>query len=166
MAAGRMTRNAAAAALTVLALLTAEAALAQNPQALFPPNVILPNNNRLARFQLPVRVLGAAAGRRPRRYGADPDEGHDFQYRDHLLGLLRVLRRLPAILIVLSWNKQQHMRGRIRMALARTPRSPSMCDSVELLQRSKPASVPCRHRPSVSDSPMKTTCSRALGEVA
>jgi hypothetical protein len=42
-----MTCNAAAAALTVWAVLTAQAALAQNPQALFPPNVILPNNKSL-----------------------------------------------------------------------------------------------------------------------
>ena len=57
MAAGRMTRSAATAALTAWALLTAEAALAQNPQALFPPNVILPNNN-----SLPIGEVGGLGG--------------------------------------------------------------------------------------------------------
>lgn len=41
-----MTRSAAAAAVTFWAL-AAGAGLAQSPQALFPPNVILPNNNSL-----------------------------------------------------------------------------------------------------------------------
>ncbi len=42
-----MTRSVAAVAFIVCGLWTAEVALAQNPQALFPPNVILPNNNSL-----------------------------------------------------------------------------------------------------------------------
>src|SRR5580765_5029281 len=34
--------------------------------------------------------------------------------------------------------------------------------TVEVLQRSKPASVPCRDRPSVSDSPMKRIQSQGI----
>jgi hypothetical protein len=67
MAAGRMTRNVAAAALTAWALLTAAAALAQNPQALFPPNVILPNNN-----SLPIGEVGGLEGNAYTARASDP----------------------------------------------------------------------------------------------
>ena len=67
MATGRMTRGAAAAALTVWGLLTAEAALAQNPQALFPPNVILPNNN-----SLPIGEVGGLEANAYTARASDP----------------------------------------------------------------------------------------------
>jgi long-subunit fatty acid transport protein len=60
-------RSAAAAALTVWALLTAQAALAQNPQALFPPNVILPNNN-----SLPIGEVGGLEGNAYTARASDP----------------------------------------------------------------------------------------------
>jgi hypothetical protein len=62
-----MTCSSAAAALTVWALLTAEAALAQNPQALFPPNVILPNNN-----SLPIGEVGGLEGNAYTARASDP----------------------------------------------------------------------------------------------
>jgi hypothetical protein len=62
-----MTRSAAAAALTVWAFLTAQAALAQNPQALFPPNVILPNNN-----SLPIGEVGGLEANAYTARASDP----------------------------------------------------------------------------------------------
>ncbi len=67
MAAGRMTRSAAAAALTVWGFLTAEAVIAQNPQALFPPNVILPNNN-----SLPIGEVGGLEANAYTARASDP----------------------------------------------------------------------------------------------
>ena len=60
-------RRAAVAALTLWALLTAKAALAQNPQALFPPNVILPNNN-----SLPIGEVGGLEGNAYTARASDP----------------------------------------------------------------------------------------------
>ncbi len=62
-----MTRSSTAAALTVWALLTAEATLAHNPQALFPPNVILPNNN-----SLPIGEVGGLEGNAYTARASDP----------------------------------------------------------------------------------------------
>jgi len=67
MAAGRMKRSAAAAAFTVWGLLATEAALAQNPQALFPPNVILPNNN-----SLPIGEVGGLEANAYTARASDP----------------------------------------------------------------------------------------------
>jgi len=47
--------------------LTAEAAVAQNPQALFPPNVILPNNN-----SLPIGEVGGLEGNAYTARASDP----------------------------------------------------------------------------------------------
>src|SRR5438477_3441215 len=62
-----MTRRAGAAPLTVWAFLTGAAALAQNPQALFPPNVILPNNN-----SLPIGEVGGLEGNAYTARASDP----------------------------------------------------------------------------------------------
>jgi hypothetical protein len=67
MAAERMTRSTTTAAVTVCGLLTAQAALAQNPQALFPPNVILPNN-----YSLPIGQIGGLEGNAYTARAADP----------------------------------------------------------------------------------------------
>jgi hypothetical protein len=60
-------RRAAAAALTLWGFLAAETALAQNPQALFPPNVILPNNNNL-----PIGEVGGLEGNAYTARASDP----------------------------------------------------------------------------------------------
>lgn len=57
----------AAAALSVWALLAAQAAVAQNPQALFPPNVILPNNN-----SLPIGEVGGLEANAYTARASDP----------------------------------------------------------------------------------------------
>src|ERR1700693_633186 len=62
-----MTRGAAAAALAIWVFWTAESALAQNPQALFPPNVILPNNNNL-----PIGEVGGLEGNAYTARASDP----------------------------------------------------------------------------------------------
>jgi hypothetical protein len=67
MAAGGITRSTAMAAVTVFGLLATEAALAQNPQALFPPNVILPNN-----YSLPIGQIGGLEGNAYTARASDP----------------------------------------------------------------------------------------------
>ena len=64
---GRFTLCAAAATVTVWGLWTAPAALAQNPQALFPPNVIIPNN-----YSLPIGQIGGLEGNAYTARAADP----------------------------------------------------------------------------------------------
>jgi hypothetical protein len=64
---GRITGSAAAATVASLGLLTNTVALAQNPQALFPPNVILPNN-----YSLPIGQIGGLEGNAYTARAADP----------------------------------------------------------------------------------------------
>jgi hypothetical protein len=67
MVAGRLARSSMAAALTICGLLRVQAALAQNPQALFPPNVIIPNN-----YSLPIGQIGGLEGNAYTARAADP----------------------------------------------------------------------------------------------
>ncbi len=67
MVSGRMTLCAVAATVAVWGILTDPAALAQNPQALFPPNIILPNN-----YSLPIGQIGGLEGNAYTARAADP----------------------------------------------------------------------------------------------